>query len=265
MQPNGINFYCQRCLAANPFGQEHCGRCGTRLMLVVEPPAARYEDDGLTASDEEHLLERVSVLENRLTRMTERLEQVLDLLLRQARNSYLDHTLVETLIGVLSEAGTVEAGTLDELWRARCQRDAAEQDDINRREELRARVIAHYRGAERAAFEQQVNEGIGLLGEEEITRGIRTLERAAALAPDNVPLLSFIGEHFFRSGKTALARDYLARAFKAAPDDYGVCLLLGLACGDEGETEQAKELLSDAMRRGGESFAAHYGLGRLLA
>ncbi len=63
-----------------------------------------------------------------------------------------------------------------------------------------------------------------------------------------------------------LARDYLALAFESAPNDYRVCLLLGLACGDEGEAERAKQLLGAAARRGGgASFAAHYGLGRLLA
>ena len=41
-------------------------------------------------------------------------------------------------------------------------------------------------------------------------------------------------------------------------------LLLGLACGDEGETEQARHLLETTTQRGGSSFAAHYGLGRLF-
>ncbi|HEX8922986.1 MAG TPA: hypothetical protein VF766_16040, partial [Pyrinomonadaceae bacterium] len=91
MQPKSIKHYCQKCLAGNPLGQELCLRCGTRLMLIVEPPAARYEDSGLAATHEEHLLERISALENRLMRLTEKLEQTLDLMLRQARSSYQDH------------------------------------------------------------------------------------------------------------------------------------------------------------------------------
>ena len=74
-------------------------------MLVVEPAASRYEDGGLQATHEEHLLERVSALENMLGRITDKLGQVLDLLLRQAHNSYMDHVLLETLIGLLNEAG----------------------------------------------------------------------------------------------------------------------------------------------------------------
>lgn len=129
MQSNSIAHYCQKCLAANPFGQELCERCGTRLMLVVEPPAMRFDEGALRAAQEDHLLERVSVLENRLLRMTEKLERTLDLLLRHARNTYFDHALIETLIGVLEEAGTIEAKKVDELCRARCQKDSPEKED----------------------------------------------------------------------------------------------------------------------------------------
>src|SRR5256885_46621 len=113
MLSNGLCFYCQKCLAANPFGQELCVLCGTRLMLVVEHAASRYEDGGLRSTPEEHLLERVSALENTLGRITDKLGQMLELLLRQARNSYMDHLLLETLIGVLNEAGAIDESKLD--------------------------------------------------------------------------------------------------------------------------------------------------------
>jgi tetratricopeptide (TPR) repeat protein len=262
---SSIAHYCQKCRAANPFGQELCARCGTRLMLIVDSPAARYEEQASNISYEEHLLERVSALENRLTRLTDKLEQGLELLLRQAKNSYFDHALIETLIGLLTEAGTIEAGKLEALWRERCKMDASAQDERERREQLREKIIANYQGPDRALFEQHVRQAITLLEEDETERGIRLLERASALAPTNAPLLYFIGEHFFSAGKMALARDYLSRAFETAPDNYAVCLLLGLACGDEGELERARELLCEAARRDQSSFAAHYGLGRLLA
>lgn len=260
-----IAHYCQKCRAANPFGQELCARCGTRLMLIVDSPAARYEEQTSGVSYEEHLLERVSALENRLTRLTDKLEQGLELLLRQAKNSYFDHALIETLIGLLTEAGTIEAGKLEELWRERCKLDASAQDERERREHLCEEVIASYHGQHREVFERHVRQAFVLLEEDETVRGIRLLERASALAPLCTPLLYFIGEHFFSTGKMALARDYLSRAFETAPDNYAVCLLLGLACGDEGELERARELLGEAARRDQSSFAAHYGLGRLLA
>lgn len=234
-------------------------------MLVVETTAARYEAEDAALSHEEHLLERVSALENRLARVTDRLEQTLDLLLKQAHNAYFDHALIETLIGVLSEDGTIEAENLREQWQERCQKDAAEQDESERRESLRRQIIARYRGPESAAFVRCINEGMDLLDAGEIARGTHWLERAARMSTDNAPLFGFLGEHFFRSGKMTQARDYLARAYETAPEDDGLCLLLGLACGDEGETERARELLNTAAQKGRALFAAHYGLGRLFA
>jgi tetratricopeptide (TPR) repeat protein len=234
-------------------------------MLVVEPPAVRYDSSEPPALHEEHLLERVSALEYRVLRMAEQLEQGLDFLLRQARNSYFDHALVETLIAILGEGGVVQAAKVDAVWRERCRREAEAQDEMQRRNELRAEIIARYQGAEETAFKRYVEEGMSHLSAGKVLPGVRSLERAAALATDNAPLNSFLGEHFFRAGKMALARDYLERALKTVPEDERVCLLLGLACGDEGDVERAKHLLHNVVERGASSFAAHYALGRLLA
>lgn len=259
-----VTHFCQKCLAANPLGQDFCARCGTRLMIVVEPPAARYELGDANASDQEHLLERISALENRLSRMTERLERGLDLLLRQAQNSYFDRALIKALVALLSEDGIVEGARLERLWNDRCQKDAEEQEESARREEVRIKILAIYRGSARAEFEQVINEGFLFIEDDQTPRGIRSLEKAIDLAPDNSRLFSFVGEHFFRAGKTRRAHGYLTRAHELAPADVRVSLLLGLTCADEGETERAKDLLNNATRLGGSSFAAHYGLGRLF-
>ena len=234
-------------------------------MLVVEPPNARFDVSGFDASQEEHLLERVSALENRLSRLTDKLEQGLNLVLKHARNTYFDHTLIQTLIAVLHEAGTIDGQAVYALWRARCEGDARRQDEDDQYEQLREEVTQAYQGSDAAVFGRYVDVGISFLAQEDVARGIRSLERAAALDPKNAPLLAFIGQHYFESGKMTLARDYLERVYAVAPEAEGVRLLLGLACGDEGETVRARELLSEAARRSPSSFAAHYGLGRLLA
>lgn len=259
-----VAHYCQKCLSANPLGQEFCTRCGTRLMIIVEPPAARYETAESPASNEEHLLERISALENSLARLTEKLERGLDLLLRQAQNSHFDRALVKSLVDLLTNDGVVESNRLERLWINKCQKDAEEQQDSERREELRLRILANYHGPQRTAFEQRINEGFLFIDDGQLGRGIRSLRRAAEMSRDNAPLLSFVGEHFFRTGKTDRARGYLARAYEISPGDSRISLLLGLSCADEGDSERAKELLSRATRRGGSSFAAHYGLGRLF-
>ncbi|MCU1265213.1 MAG: hypothetical protein JWM21_1531 [Acidobacteria bacterium] len=263
MQANEIAHYCQKCLAANLLGQDFCFRCGTRLMIVVEPASMRYDNLDGAGEAEEHILERVSVLENRLGRLTDRMERALDLVLRQAQNSYLDRALLKSLIGLLDDDGVVENDKLERLWQQRCEQDALAQEQTSRRAHVQGKITGSYRGADRRSFEALIGEAFQLV-EAQNAAAIQLLQRAAEKDPENGQLLSFIGEQFFQTGNMKLARQFLAKAIAIVPDDNHVLLLLGLACGDEGETEQARELLEATTRRAGPSFAAHYGLGRLF-
>ncbi len=267
MLPKSIAHYCQKCLAANPLGQELCARCGTRLMLVVEPPATRFEANGATQqSPEEYLLERVSALENMLLRITERMERTLDLMLQQAQNSHYEHALVKTLVEILSEAGAINANEVDARWMERCRQQSAELNQGTRYKKLHAEILAAFQGIEKQVFVKMIDEGIHHFTKNETARGLRELERAAALAIDNAPLNLFLGEHFFGEGKHLLARDYLQRAFDAgAKTDSRVPLLLGIACGDEGDTKRARGLIGSWIKQHSGSYAAHYALGKLYA
>jgi Tfp pilus assembly protein PilF len=260
MRP-GISHYCQKCLAANPLGQDFCTRCGTRLMIIIEPSSSRFEAAPATVSTDEHLLERISAAENRVARLAERLEKSLDLLLRYAQNAYFDRSLIRALVGLLTEDGVVDTDRLERLWSERCQRDTVEQEANVQRDELRLRILTNSRVSDRQAFEDLVNEGFVLIEDKQVPQGITKLQRAAEIAAENAPLNLFIGEHFFRRGKTKQARAYLARAHAALPEDLRIALLLGLTCADDGEVATAKALLSNATAQGGSSFAGHYGLG----
>jgi tetratricopeptide (TPR) repeat protein len=259
-----VSHYCQKCLAANSLGQEFCTRCGTRLMIVVEPTSSRYEVGATSLSTDEHLLERISAAETRVTRLAERLERSLDLLLRYAQNAYFDRSLLRALVNLLSEDGVVQTERLEQLWTERCQKDAVEQEENVHRDELRLRILARADAPDKKAFEQLVNEGFLLIEDKQITQGIIKLQRAAEICNENAELNLYIGEHFFRRGKSKLARGYLAKAHAALPGDVRVSLLLGLTCADDGEVELAKDLLSNANAQGGSSFAGHYGLGWLF-
>jgi len=260
-----VSYYCQKCLAANPLGQEFCVRCGTRLMIVVEPTSSRFEMGEGSLPNSDHLLERISAAESRISRLTDRLERSLDLLLRQAQNSYFDRSLVKALIDLLSEDGVVQQDRLEGMWNERCQKDTVEQEESVNRDQLRAQILTSSSGPTKQVFEKLVNEGFQLIEEHQVSKGMDVLQRAAEMSSNSAALNVFIGEHYFRMGKTKLARVYLSQAHGADPDNVHVALLLGLTCADDGETELAKALLNDATRRGGSSFAGHCGLGWLFA
>ena len=90
-------------------------------MIVVQPPSVRV-DQAETTPHEEHLLERLTMLENTLARLAERLEQGLKLLLRQSETAYTNHALVKSLIEILNECGVVDNSRLESMWRAECDK-----------------------------------------------------------------------------------------------------------------------------------------------
>jgi Tfp pilus assembly protein PilF len=234
-------------------------------MIVVEPAGAKFEVPDVSVSSDEHLLERISSAENRIARLADRLEKSLDLLLRQAQNSYFDRSLVKSLIDLLSDDGLVQPERLEKLWNERCQKDATDQEESIHRSTLRDAILAASIGTTSQEFQRLVNQGFLLIEDKKIIDGINTLRRAAELSTRNIPLHIFIGEHYFRAGKTKQAREYLSKAHEEDPQNAHITLLLGLTCADYGEAELAKTLLKEATVRGGSSFAAHCGLGWLLA
>jgi hypothetical protein len=90
-------------------------------MLVVQPPSVRI-DVPSTTPHEEHLLERMTMLENTLARLAERLEQALKLLLRHSETAYSNHALVKSLIEMLNECGVVDNSKLESMWRDECRK-----------------------------------------------------------------------------------------------------------------------------------------------
>ncbi|HJR07290.1 MAG TPA: tetratricopeptide repeat protein [Pyrinomonadaceae bacterium] len=257
---------CQRCGAANPLGEELCERCGTRLMLVVEPSTLRFEEEAAAGVQHEgQLIERISLLENNLLRFAERLEKGFELLLKQSQIALSDHALLETLINLLDETGLVDRKKLDAMWRAALAGEKSGGKEQNSVEFLRDTIVGDYQGEDKEVFEGFVRRGLEYLADDKTARAKAELERAAALAPAHPTLNFILGLQFFREGKLPLAHAYLQRAHDAQPASTQVYLLLGIACGDDGEIEQSRKLLGDSIAQRGSSYAAHYALGRFLA
>ena len=260
---------CQRCRAANPLGQELCDRCGTRLMIVVEPTSMRFEADAVAVGGEASalLLERVSVLENNLMRFADKLERTLDLMLKQAQNAHTTHLLVETLIDALAELKTLDRAVLARHWREKTERDK-EGKAAPAADSARESILEAYEGenSKRESFNKLVAAGFEKIEAGDTAGGVRSLERASLLSRRNFPLLSFIGEHFFRASENELATRYLGEAFVARGGEARTALLLGIVLADGGERlETGREMLAGAAAHGLDTFAIHYALGRLAA
>ncbi|HEX8399306.1 MAG TPA: tetratricopeptide repeat protein [Pyrinomonadaceae bacterium] len=254
--------YCQKCRKANQPGEENCANCGTPLMLVVVPPSTKHESVWDNYS-EEHLLERISNLELRLMQVTDRLSKVLDLMLRQSQTLQREHLLVETLVEALETAKIIEDGQVSQIWKDRQKAEEKRFAANEQRERARDNALSKTGGTKLDLFTHLVKEGFHLIEQGEEANGLRTLERAAAMSPENFPLLAFIGEHYFRADKRRQAAEYLEKAYLLEPKDEKTALLLGLILADDGELKRAKILLENCSDHFG--FAANFPLGMIYA
>jgi len=254
-------IHCQRCLTANPLGHELCRHCGTKLLLMAPAPS----DAGMIGhSLEEHLLERISVLEYSLTRANERVERIIDLVERLAENTSYDHNFVQSLASLLSAKGMVEPDEISLAVKARLARQISQAGEREQLEKLKQNSQSEFKGRRPELFARLLETGIKALQESSKEQGSRVLEQALRLDPQNSALGLFLGQFYFRNAKLVQAKRHLRKVLKTSPDQYSAALLLGLMAADDGHHPRAEEYLRVALQSKKNSYAAHYGLGRVM-
>jgi tetratricopeptide (TPR) repeat protein len=261
-----ITCYCQNCRAANTVGETSCRRCGTRLLLVVFPQSLKYDTNHVPSFYEDHLLERVSLLELRLAQVTEQLAMAYEFISREAKSFQRDHALLESFFETLQ---TVNPDFSELLSQKTLEHFDEKKENLaakNKEEKILDEIFAEHDGVKQIElFSHLVREGVKLLGENEEKQAFGNLERAALLSPKNVPLLVFIAENLFRVDKFEQAKTNLEMAFELEPQNEKVLLLLGVICAEEAEMEKARKYLSVLINHPNKNFCVNYIWGMLAA
>ncbi len=260
-----IACYCQNCRAANELGETICRKCGTRLLLVVFPQSLKYDTNYVPSYYEDHILERVSLLELRLAQVTEQLAMALEFISREAKSFQRDHTLLQSFFETLETVNPDMSELLSRHTFELLTDKKEKQTAKNKQEKFLSEIFAAHGAKQMELFAHLVKEGIKLLHEKEEKQAFLNLERAALLSPTNVPLLVFIAEHLYRADRFDAAQKSLEQAFEIEPPNAKVLLLLGTIYGDAGETEKARKLLSVLAADAEKKFCVNYVWGMLAA
>ncbi|GAC1446409.1 MAG: hypothetical protein NVSMB56_04810 [Pyrinomonadaceae bacterium] len=251
-------------------------------MLVVETAALRHQNRMIetTGAPEEVALERISGVENKIGRILDQMERVLDLMFKQSNGAHENRIAFDVLLTMLAEAGVLDLNTFAERCREiAAHKDGKKETTANAKieevkieteklgdEMLRARFVNAYRGDDLQTFEKLIDGALDAINSRKEIPATKALERAAAFAPDNAPLNYFLGVYFFQTNRMMLARDYIARAYRWNETDsrWRIELLLGIACGDEGDVDEARKLLHES-ESVAPNFAVYFALGRISA
>ena len=233
-----IACYCQNCRTANNLGETQCRSCGTRLLLVVFPQSLKFDTNHVPSYYEDHLLERVTLLELRLAQVTEQLAMTYEFIKREAKAFQKDRTL----LGAFFESLEKTNPELSEiLSRETAKLSNGKQGKLafeNKREETLREILVFHGKKKAELFTHLVKEGFRLLEKNEEKQAFQTLERAVLISRNNVPLNLFVAENLFRVDKFAEAKKYLENLFELDAQNEKVLLLLGAIQADETQLEK---------------------------
>ena len=239
-----IACYCQNCRTANNLGETQCRSCGTRLLLVVFPQSLKFDTNHVPSYYEDHLLERVTLLELRLAQVTEQLAMTYEFIKREAKSFQKDRALLNSFFKGLEKTNP----ELSEIFRRETAQISIEKKgklaSENKREEILQEILAFHGKKKAELFTHLVKEGFKLLEENEEKQAFQTLERAVLISRSNVPLNLFIAENLFRVDKFFEAKKYLENLFELDAQNEKVLLLFGTIHADEAQLEKARKLLS---------------------
>lgn len=216
-------------------------------MLVVFPPAIRHDESIVPSFYEDHLLERVTLLEIRLSQVAERLAMALDLMLRQTKSTHSDHVLLETLIDSLNTLGAVEKDKLTSSWRKRVRKDGQKEPETVEDKDAKflKELTTHHKQTNADLLLRLVNEAADFLEKGDEKQSFRMLERAVSVSPDNVPLLFFTARVSFQKDRFEQSADYLEKAFALEKNNEKINLLLAVIYADAFKIEDSQDVLKN--------------------
>ncbi len=257
---------CQVCGAANDLDQEFCRRCQNKL-LVVSGTSETYDEgpSGEGISLDEHLLERVSVLEEIVKRSAESLKALLEGFHRQEKNGFVVQTGLLALKDLLERKGLLVEQEFVDLWEGRVDQHMTVLEKRERFLERKERILAEHKGAGRERFAD-------LLGEAELAffaldpdKALGVLEEAWKLDRGNAELAFFLGETWFNDGEAGKAAAALKHVLERRPQHFEALVYAGVLENDLGRPDRAADHLRRALALRPDAFLPAFALGAVHA
>ena len=267
--PEGPVLLCQACGAPNPADNELCTRCHQKLFVLSGPQGEESEElsgerEGEFSLDE-HLLERVSILEEALKRTAETLGKLVGAVQKQEKNLLVSQTGFATLRELLERRNLLGREEWGELWRTNMEHQLKALDKRERFGAVKDRMAALYGGDRKKVFQRHLDEAEYALVAFDVDRARRSLEQAYRLDRDNYELALFLGEAAFNEGELDDALGYFSRVLESRPEQFEALVYSGVIRHERGEEKRAEHLLKRAIAIYPDAFLPQFSLGAVAA
>ena len=261
---------CQFCSAANPQNRDFCHRCGGKLMVVsgvTEDEQEPTEELFIQAQEdlEEHILERISALEDSVRRLSQAVAATAQHLGQLEHNLTVAHAGVQSLGGLLETQGIVTRTEVVDRWERVADQELLSRDLSRRFKMCAGRILsqAEHFGHANDDFRRKLRAlELALVGSEtDVIHELLT--ELAGMAPDNDELWSFIGEAAFHTGELETARIAFHKVLELRGPTFEAMIYLGAVASDLGRWSEAENALLAARGMAPEAFLPHFTLGAL--
>ncbi len=260
---------CQFCGALNSSEEEICARCGNKLLVVsgVTESDEASEESFIQAQEEleEHILERITALEDGLRRLSQAVASTAQHLAQLEHNLTVAHAGVQSLGGLLETQGIVTRAEVVDGWERIADQELLSRDLSRRFSVAGERILSHavHSGHASQEFRRTLRAlELALFGPD--TGAVRELlTDLARMAPDNDELWSFIGEAAFQAGELETARVAFRKVLELRGPNFEALVYLGAVASDLGLWREAETSLTRAREMAPDAFLPHFTLGAL--
>lgn len=237
--------FCQNCFTWNPGEREICRKCGTRL-LIVAGDQTWDEAEEMEAEDDldEHLLERITGLEETLRRVETYLETVSDQLGRLERSEVMLRNGLMSLVQEMEQKGQLDGRAFSQRWEQLVEENL---QLISARElftRYRARILPMAKTKAASQLKRALLETTALLDNGQLPEAATRLGEALALDPRNYELVFTVAALKEVAQAWEEAEQLARRVVQLSPRHYeGWMLLAKVLQDDPDRTDAAIETL----------------------
>ncbi len=240
--------FCQNCFTWNPGDRDTCRKCGTRLLIVMGDQGWEEEDEGDNDADlDEHLLERITGLEETLRRVETYLETVSDQLGKLERAEVMLRNGLMALVHEMEAKNQLNAQTFSMRWEEMVEENL---QLISARElftRYRARILPNARAKSVSQLRRALLETSALLDNAQLPEAAARLGQALPLDPKNYELLFAVAALKDIASEPEEAEGLVRKVVQLSPRHFeGWMLLAKLLREDFKQTVPAIEVLRQA-------------------
>ncbi len=246
--------YCQNCFTWNPGERETCRKCGTRLLIVTGDQGwEETEEPEVEADLDEHLLERITGLEETLRRVETYLETVSDQLGKLERAEVMLRNGLMALVHELEAKHRLDAAGFSQQWEGMVEENL---QLISAREiftRYRARILPITKTKSVSQLRRALLETSALLDEAQLPEAADRLAKALPLDPRNYELVFAVAALKEVAQEVEEAEQLARRVVQLSPRHYEGWMLLAKVLREDpahheaaiGALRQATELRPD--------------------